>query len=172
MLDAIHEAAQYVLHGTPSHLLSPPVLVVSITSLSLVHATPEIKTEDLSVVLEHITGSFIKVLAAQHNHAPQNDSLPSCPCSDPSSGCNYCGGPHYICDCKEVDEDVKNGLCKRNTEGCVTLPSGAFVPRDIPGKNIKERTEEWHHCNPRQLTATQMIYNVLSNDISNTPEIS
>jgi len=28
-LDAIHEAAQYVLHGTPSHLLAPPISLSS-----------------------------------------------------------------------------------------------------------------------------------------------
>jgi hypothetical protein len=172
-LDAIHEAARYVLHGTPSNLLSPPVPMVATANSSIVRATSEIKSEDLSAMLERITESFVKVLAAQHSHAPQNSSSSyRPPRSDPSSGCNYCGGPHYIRDCKEVDEDAKKGSCKRNTEGRVTLPSGAFVPRDIPGKNIKERTEEWHRRNPGQLAAAQMIYNVLSNDISSTPEIS
>ena len=93
MLDAIHEAARYVLHGTPSQLHPPSVLVASTANSSTVRVTPEIKSEDLSAILERITESFVKVLAAQHSHAPQNNSSSyRPPRSDPSSGCNYCGG--------------------------------------------------------------------------------
>ena len=48
----------------------------------------------------------------------------------------------------------------------MNLPSGAFVLREIPGKYLKERIEEWHHHNPGQTAAAQMLYHVLSNGIS------
>jgi len=48
------------------------------------------------------------------------------------------------------------------------LPTGAFVPHDIPGNCLKNCVEEWHHCNCGELAAAQMLYNVMSNEISDT----
>ena len=172
-LDAIHEAARYVLHGTPSNLLAPTQPTPAANS-SLTRANNEVKTEDLAAILERITESFVKALtastAANNSGSQGSSSFSRPPRSDPSSGCNYCGGPHFIRDCNQVAEDTKSGLCKRNIEGRVTLPSGAFVPREIPGKYLKERIEEWHRRNPGQLAASQMLYNVLSNGISDRVE--
>ena len=61
---------------------------------------------------------------------------------------------------------IKQGKCKRNIKGRITLPSGAFIPRDIPGKCFKERLDEWHSRNPRQTAAGQLMYNVLSQAVS------
>jgi len=167
-LDAIHEAAQYVLHGTPSHLLAPPISLSSATHSMIPRANPEVKTEEFAAIIERITESFVKVLAAQNNQGAHSGAPSNRPprTSNPNSGCNYCGEDHFIRECNKVLEDTKSGLCKRNTEGRVTLPSGAFVPREIPGKYLKERVEEWHRRNPGQLAASQMLYNVLSNGIS------
>ncbi|KIM85117.1 hypothetical protein PILCRDRAFT_5484 [Piloderma croceum F 1598] len=173
-LDIIHEAVRYVLHGTPSNLLTPPVLPAPAANLASTRTNNEIKTEDLAAILERITESFVKALmvnnTANNSGLQTSSSYSRPPRSDPTSGCNYCGGPHFIRECSVVAEDTKNGLCKRNTEGRVTLPSGAFVPREIPGKYLKERVEEWHRRNPGQLTAAQMLYKVLSNGISENAE--
>jgi hypothetical protein len=167
-LTDIHDAAQYVLQGTPSNLLK----ATSSTSTST--STKEVKTEDLAAILERLTDSFVKALTAQgnvvHTHTP-NDRPPRS--TNPSSGCNYCGSlEHFIRDCLAVTEDIKQGKCKRNTEGKVTLPSGAFVPREITGRYLKDRIEEWHRRNPGQLAAAQMLYNVMSNGITDasTPQ--
>ena len=162
-LDAIHEAARFVLHGTPANLLTLSTTSAPVANSSLARANNEVKTEDLAAILERITETFVKALAA--NNSGSAFSRPP-PRSDPTTGCNYCGGPHFIRECNQVTEDTKNGLCKRNVEGRVTLPSGAFVPREIPGKYLKERLEEWHRRNPGQLAASQMLYRVLANGIS------
>jgi hypothetical protein len=52
--------------------------------------------------------------------------------------------------CKEVTKDIASGKCRRNVEGKVILPSGAFPPRDLPGVTMAECIAEWHKCNPSQ----------------------
>jgi hypothetical protein len=163
-LDEIHEAARFVLHGTPANILTLSTSSALVTNSAPPRMGNEVKTEDLAAILERITETFVKALAANNNGSSSFGRPP--PRSDPNSGCNYCGAAHFIRDCPQVAEDTKSGLCKRNIEGRVTLPSGAFVPREIPGKYLKERIEEWHRRNPGQLAASQMLYHVLSNGIS------
>ena len=52
--------------------------------------------------------------------------------------CNFCGGEHYICDCKVVDEYVQAGKCRHNIDGKVVLSTGAYVSREIPGTLLME----------------------------------
>lgn len=46
------------------------------------------------------------------------------------------------------------------------LPTGAFIPRDIPGRYFKDRIDEWHKRNPGQNTTGQLMYNVMSNTVA------
>lgn len=165
-LNEIHEAAQFVLHGTPSNLLTPPSPPIPPAGSVLTSTSnKEIKVEDIAAMIERITESFVKALAAQGSRGSPSGDRPPRP--NPTSGCNYCGSfEHFIRDCLVVAEDIKSGKCKRNVDGKVTLPSGAFVPREIVGRYLKERIEEWHRRNPGQLAASQMLYHVMSNGIS------
>ncbi|KAG5633681.1 hypothetical protein H0H81_006041, partial [Sphagnurus paluster] len=54
---------------------------------------------------------------------------------------------------------VRDGKCQRNHEGRIVLPSGAFVPSNTPGDNIKAKIDEWHRRNPGQLAAGRMTAN-------------
>ena len=96
----------------------------------------EIKTEDLTAILEHLTETFIKALSSQqqNNRATTSDRPPR-PSPGGGGNCNFCGSPeHFIRNCMEVLEYIKDGKCKRNNEGKVILPGGAYVPRDISGQ--------------------------------------
>jgi hypothetical protein len=122
-LDAIFEAAQYILHGTNSTLL-----VTSTNSMTpqanAVKAEIKMEMEDITAMFERITETFIKALGSQqqNNHATRDN-------------CNFCGSPeHFIHNCTEVLEYIKDGKCKHNTEGKVILPSGAYVPCNITGQ--------------------------------------
>jgi hypothetical protein len=55
---------------------------------------------------------------------------------------------------------IEKGMCKRNSEGKVVLPSGAYVPRDIPGNLLSERIKEWHRRNPNQIAAATLLHTV------------
>jgi len=55
---------------------------------------------------------------------------------------------------------IKTGRCKRNAEDKVVLLSGAYIPREIPGKNTCEHCDEWHRRNLGQL-ASGMMFNAV-----------
>jgi hypothetical protein len=77
-----------------------------------------------------------------------------------NTDCNFCGGAHFIRECKIVDEYITAGKCRRNFEGKVVLSTGAFVPKDIPGTLLRERVDEWHHRNPNQLSVATLIHTI------------
>ena len=60
----------------------------------------------------------------------------------------------------KVTEYIRIGKCKRNIDGKVVLLSGAFVPREITGGNLKDRVDKWHRRNPGQLATGQMMFTV------------
>ena len=164
-IDAIHEAARYVLHGTPSTLLTT-IVTATAAAPSTTTDPASVKTEAFAAILEKFTESFKQAVAMQ-NVAPfvQGDRPRPAPMANPA--CNFCGGlDHFIRDCQIVAEFMRAGKCTRNVEGKVTLPSGAFVPREIPGRWLKDRIDEWHRRNPNQLAAAQMMYRVLANEIA------
>ncbi|KAJ7895410.1 hypothetical protein B0H13DRAFT_1885620 [Mycena leptocephala] len=58
---------------------------------------------------------------------------------------------------------IQAGLCKRDINGKVVLPSGAFVPRHIQGRNLRECMQEYHRLNPEQMAAPQMMLDTHQN---------
>jgi hypothetical protein len=67
-------------------------------------------------------------------------------------------------------EYIQTGKCKRNIEGKITLPSGAFIPRNVPGLYFKDHFDKCHRHNPGQVGVAQMMYQVLANGISDFTE--
>jgi hypothetical protein len=55
---------------------------------------------------------------------------------------------------------ITNEKCKRNLEGKIVLPNGQYTPRNIPGRFIKDRIDEWHKCNPVKSTSSSMMYEI------------
>jgi hypothetical protein len=161
-LEVIHEAARYILHGTPS---APPATATTATTSaqSLAPTRPEIKTEDVAALLERINETVAKLLVSQARppRPPPTDR------AGRSMNCHFCGDLEHIGrNCGVAADYIAQGKCKRNVEGLIVLPSGAFIPRDIPGRWFKDRLDEWHSRNPGQLAAGQLMYNVLSHAVS------
>jgi hypothetical protein len=168
-LEDIHDAAIYVLHGTPSALLTAS------TSVTTATATPPaavIKTEDFTAMMERMTEYFIKAVTAHTGGVSQAEQPPRFSGSGSGSGnCNFCGGPnHFMRECAIATEYIQTGKCKRNIEGKITLPSGTFIPRDVLGPYFKDCLDEWHRRNPGQVGVAQMMYRVLANGISDFTE--
>ncbi|KAJ7656576.1 hypothetical protein B0H17DRAFT_1163367 [Mycena rosella] len=69
----------------------------------------------------------------------------------------------------KIASDAQAGRCKRNINGRVVLPSGMFVPREVPGRNLRERMEEWHRANPGQITVPQMMLGTHANYVYAQP---
>jgi hypothetical protein len=157
-LSAIHEAARYVLHGTPS---APPTSATSTTAAITQSspAVPQVKTEDFVSMMERMNDTMSKLLQAQANPPRQSSTR--------SMNCHFCGDlAHLGRNCGVAAEYIAQGKCRRNIEGLIVLPTGAFIPRDIPGRWFKERIDEWHNRNPGQMATGQLMYNVMSQAVT------
>ncbi|ETW82042.1 hypothetical protein HETIRDRAFT_101423 [Heterobasidion irregulare TC 32-1] len=161
-LQDIHNAARFILHGTSSTFQ-----LASSDSSRATRGTktePSIKTEDLATMFERIAETFVKALANQPAQVSTMSQPPRAR-RDPSGSdrCMFCGGPdHFVRECGEVAEYIRVGKCKKNTEGRIVLSTGAFIPREIPGNNLKDRVDEWHRRNPGQIATGSMMFTVNS----------
>jgi hypothetical protein len=152
----IDNAARFVLHGISGN---PP------RPADLTPGQVTVKAEDLSALV----ASLAKTLMAQavslgtvSHPTPGTSPQPAQPNNSVRRyGCHYCdNAQHGIGECPQVEEDTKKGLVKRNTEGKVTLPTGAFIPRNMPGNNMCERITEWHKRNTGNVMVVTMSYAV------------
>ena len=170
-LQEIYDAAGWVLQGvTPSSMVMPTVAPQS-------HAQPSseqgfVKTEQLGSILTEFTKSIVDAIKQASNTQSRTASMPMNRGGQVSNvACNFCGEDHFIRDCEHVVEYIKTGRCKRNGEGKVVLPSGAYIPRELSGKNMRERCDEWHRRNPNQLASGTMFNAVvLPTSINSTPQ--
>ncbi|KAJ7732586.1 hypothetical protein DFH07DRAFT_871063 [Mycena maculata] len=156
----LYEAAEFVIAG-------------SVGTLTIATApAPEVKSDPGITALVSTVTKLITVLATQQaSNANTNGSGTSKrPRPD---GCGYCSDlDHFINQCPHVVTDTNAGKCRRNSDGRVVFPSGAFVPRSIPGKDLRTRLEEWHRQNPGQLAAAQLLVEMAVEQLSATPTLA
>jgi hypothetical protein len=173
----VYEAARFILQSAttaPQNYFAPtppnvnPPFVPD-GAVSIAKREPSIKQEDFGSLLSEFTKSIVE--AINQNNRPRYNPATSSSDSTPRT-CNFCAGPHFIRECEKVDEMIRIGKCKRNAEGKVVLPSGAFVPRDIPGNLLSERIEEWHRRHPNQLGAVALLHTVSHHNTIVTPSDS
>jgi hypothetical protein len=148
-VDEIYNAAKWVLQGVPGMVTITPTAMSYANPSTAANAGPEkgyIKTEQLGTFLNDFTKTIVDALSV-------NRTRPSVGGGPPprNSKCLFDGCDNFIRDCTGVEEYIQQGKCRRNHEGKVILSTGAYVPRDIPGENLKDRIDEWHRRNPGQL---------------------
>ncbi|KAJ7017021.1 hypothetical protein C8F04DRAFT_1280202 [Mycena alexandri] len=139
----LKEAADFVLQGTS-------IKTTSSSDFSSPSPT-QIKSEPEIAVLGSTFTKTSYILLENTNTRPD--------------GCTSCNGPHYIVNCETVTADSQTGICKRDINGRVVLPSGVFVPRHVQGRNLRERIQEWHHQIPGQVAAAQMMLDTRQNPV-------
>ena len=164
-LDDIYEAATFVLMGTgytQTSAAQPTIHFATPTHSRPTPTAPQpnattIKIEALTAAIANL-GEMFKSAIDQSGGRPRNAALR--PAGASGSTCNFCGGTrHFIRECEVVAEYNRTGKCKRNHEGKVVLPSGAMVPRNVPGNWLRDCVDEWHRRNPGQM-ALQMLLEV------------
>ena len=96
-----------------------------------------IRVENFGAIIAKFTKTMAKILS-------QNQGRRNMNYSNRQVNCNFCGGEHYIHNCKVIDKYVQSGKCRRNIDEKVVLLTGAYVPREIPGTLLMERVDEWH----------------------------
>ncbi|EED77528.1 predicted protein, partial [Postia placenta Mad-698-R] len=127
-----------------------------------------IKTEDISMIIESLSRTIATLIQptthATHNHAPaprQQAAVHIHENSGVEQTCHYCGNRGCrVGTCEFAEIDIRDGKCKRNTEGKIVLPNGSFCPRTIPGLTIRDRIYEWHRRNPTAPAAPTMLFEI------------
>jgi Aspartyl protease len=143
----VYEAAHFVLHGAVPASEAKTITVKA----EHTHAPPILKAEDFQSFLQQFSQQIVQAIG-------KNNTGESGP--PKTKTCFYCGKPGCMMSrCEEVAKDTAAGKCRRNAEGKVVLPSGAFPPRDLPGATMAERITEWHKRNPNQLAAGTLSSN-------------
>src|SRR5580765_5646315 len=133
-----------------------------------------IKPEQLTTFLSDLAKTMVETVVATNNRGRPlaTNGPPSSTNGGPrNQKCNFDGCDRFIRDCLAVTEYIKQGRCRRNFEGKVILPSGAFVPRDIPGQYLCDRIDEWHKRNPNQLANGTLFNAVVSSTQPTIPTI-
>ncbi|KAJ7123500.1 hypothetical protein C8R44DRAFT_620952 [Mycena epipterygia] len=151
----LYEAAQFVIAGSRGTFVNTGPLSPSSTSAPTV---TEVKPDPGIAALVGTVTKLIEVLATQQTTNDSGFTNGSNSKKTRPDGCGYCSDlEHFINQCQHVLVDIKAGKCRRNSDGRVVLPSGAFVPRTITGKDLRTRIEEWHRQNPGQLASAQLM---------------
>ncbi|KAJ6461844.1 hypothetical protein C8R47DRAFT_993378 [Mycena vitilis] len=149
----IYDAVDFVLADTS---IVPPS-----TATAKASASSEVKQETVLEAVQQLL-KFVATqsqLGQQSNAAPAVQYNPSPP--QRPDGCTYCSDlAHYINRCPTVQTDIDAGKCRRDSDGRIVLPSGAYVPRRITGANLRARIEEWHRQNPGQLASAQLVLDI------------
>ncbi|KAG5634127.1 hypothetical protein H0H81_003290 [Sphagnurus paluster] len=164
-ISSIFAAAQYLLYDTtPSIMLSfPPSRTTSSTTpapTTILHSPPLNPVENLHVpnalhaqepsvvdtkpfTLENkdIVDVFEQFLTRLEQLQPQD-------CQRREIKCYFCSGrSHRIQECPQVEPSIRAGKCRRNAAHRIVLPSGARIPNNISGCNLREKFDEYHCFN-------------------------
>ena len=156
-VEKVYEAARFVLQGTTQSYLATTTQQATQSSIPSTTSNyePTVKREEFNTIFAEFTKNIVEVLNQNNRGRTNNNNA-----ATRQTSCNFCGKEHYIRECKQVAEYCRAGKCKRNQDNKVVLPSGAFVPREIPGTLLKERIDEWHRRNPNQLAAVTMLHTI------------
>ena len=133
-----------------SHTLTPCDPLISSTSPLL-----DVSAKNIA---KHRTMSQLAQSSSTFDRTSRNS--PETPC------CNFCGRPdHFIRQCPDAEEYIRRGRCRRTLEGKIALPTGSFVSRDVPGRFMKFRIDEWHRRNPGHLGSSRYTPRIVPNAV-------
>ncbi|KAF7797723.1 hypothetical protein EIP86_008923 [Pleurotus ostreatoroseus] len=157
-LKDINEAVTWVLQGggtlggAAPTTISPP----STSTTSPPQDSSTVKQEDFKALID----TFAKIADSLARTATAQQQAIAAP--RPRIGasfCHYCGKDgHTVSLCPTAEEDIKQGLLRRNPEGKLITPSGSWIPRSLPGEFIRDRLLSWHTANPNNVAKGNLTY--------------
>src|SRR5262245_33965796 len=150
-VEDVYSATEFILHG------STPIYS-STTSAAPPTTTPVpdniVKKEELFSILEQFSQTIAKAIEAkspsQSASSKQDKRL-----------CFYDGGDHPARQCETLNNDLKNGFCKRDAiTNRLTLPDGSPILRSLHGNNLAERVANWNKDNPGRAKASVNFFSI------------
>lgn len=196
-LAKVYEAAKFILHRTTavSYQVTPstPKAAVSADNTS-------IKLEDLAPLFRLLVqggNNTNTATTANHFLGPPNAGAFPVPNYQgmmqgaqgfqqggngfaantlPNGFCHFCGDAnHMLRNCPAVETDICEWKCLQNPEGLIVLPTGQFLPWQLPGFDgltMHDRLYEWHrqeHVHQGQnpapaLLAAQMVLTIAKDE--------
>ncbi|KIM73624.1 hypothetical protein PILCRDRAFT_15060 [Piloderma croceum F 1598] len=186
-LNDIYEVAQFILHGTATSLS-----VMATLHNPLIDLTPHNIAEQCSPSCDSASHRVTARAIASHcvtppdiaeyhvtslgtaDHRATSYSSHTGSVFDRASRnrvetplCNFCGrSNHFIRQCPDAEEYIQLGRCRQTLEGKIVLPTSPFVSRNIPGRFMKLRIDEWHHRNPGYLRASGYMVGIVPTQTS------
>ncbi|PBK84814.1 hypothetical protein ARMGADRAFT_1131661 [Armillaria gallica] len=163
----IHSAAQFILQGTNKHSshknsplsyrdgvampTRPSDPYPSSIAIPIPSTTVDIEQTEPQVKLEHINGliklseTLLQLHADRHLQQAAQASHKVFAQSHSIRSCQFCGKPgHQFCDCHQIEIMEKAGKCCWNHENKIVLPTGAYIPHNLPGTCLQDRINAWH----------------------------
>ncbi|KAF8178745.1 hypothetical protein BJ912DRAFT_929887 [Pholiota molesta] len=87
--------------------------------------------------------------------------------------CAFCSDrEHFIRDCLKLVDYISKGWCKRDQDNQIVVADGTKVtPRLAPGRDIKERIDNWRKMNPTVGTVSTNVVEVHTIETSKIEEV-
>ncbi|EIW58983.1 uncharacterized protein TRAVEDRAFT_48115 [Trametes versicolor FP-101664 SS1] len=168
-LAKVYEVAKFILHGTTavSYQVMPAIPQTAVPA-----DNTSIKVEDLAPLFHLLAqggnnanaattaNRFLGPLNAGAHPAPNYQGMMQgaqgfqqggngfVTNALPNSFCHFCGDAnHMLWNCPAAETNIREGKCSQNPEGLIVLPTGQFLPRQLPGFDgltMRNRLYEWH----------------------------
>ena len=161
-LDEIYEAAKLVVPRQASVITNSETGTPKPTSSTVKRETFDTSKIPASLNNNDIAGMLATMTSLMQQMSNSNgDTQNKLPYK--SRNCAFCSGPdcRSLRDCKTLIEYLEKGFCKRDQNNFVTTSDGSKVTfRLTPGKNMKERIDNWRKSNPSIATVSTNIIKV------------
>ena len=118
------------------------------TAVPVAKTEPTIKSEDLSVLIEIMKQTIVKL---------GNQGNQSKPLAPHDLCCHFCGGNLFKNNCDILKEYIHNRKYMLHNDGHIALPGGCFIPGSITGKWFKECLDKWYRQNPPSSSTTNSL---------------
>jgi hypothetical protein len=179
----VEQAARFLLDGMnggsvlalPPPVVSPPAPPQYNPPVPLPIVNSSLRpTFDMSSIEQILmSDAFINRLASRiPSSVPLQQSYPSnSNASRTLWPCGMCSSTeHLFRNCPAVDDYMRRGLCKRDSTNRICVPDGTQItPQLAPGRNMRERIDNWHKAHPRassvQANIVEVSYPSITNEI-------
>ncbi|KAG6883865.1 hypothetical protein C0993_003262 [Termitomyces sp. T159_Od127] len=160
----VYEAGNWHLRGTDTSLGIPcakeilPITTQPQAANNMVTTNSYIKKEDMKAAISTAVASAITCIETMINTQLSTPCTPNAA----NSLCHFCGELGHTMSrgqCNTLEQYICLGRVRHGTDSKVVLSTGASIPNYLELKSYQERVNEWHRCNPSNVTTSTLSSN-------------